>query len=111
MSIRKAAPEPFSEPVYVTRPNMPRLEDMTALLSGVWDRRILTNNGPLHTQLETALAAYLGVEQLSLFCNGTIALLVALQSLRINSGEVITTPFTFPATTHVLYWNRITPVF
>jgi dTDP-4-amino-4,6-dideoxygalactose transaminase len=84
---------------------------MTKLLQGVWDSRILTNNGPLHAELEGALAKRLGVEQLSLFCNGTIALLVALQSLRINGGEVITTPFTFPATTHVLYWNRITPVF
>ena len=69
------------------------------------------NNGPYHRDFEVKLAAFLGVEHLNLFVNGTIALLVALQALRINSGEVITTPFTFPASTHVLHWNRIQPVF
>lgn len=101
----------FSEPIYVTRPTMPRLEDFQEPLERIWETRRLTNGGPFHQQLEARLAEYLGVEHLSLFCNGTIALLVALQLLRINSGEVITTPFTFPATTHVLYWNRVRPVF
>lgn len=101
----------FLEPVLVTRPTMPSLEDYSEKLRGVWDRRWLTNDGELLKELEARLAEYLGVEHLTLFCNGTIALLVALQALRINSGEVITTPFTFPATSHVLYWNRIRPAF
>jgi dTDP-4-amino-4,6-dideoxygalactose transaminase len=99
------------DPVTVTRPTMPPLADYTALLEGIWSRRWLTNDGQLHRELEAKLAAYLGVEHISLFCNGAIALLVALQALRINGGEVITTPFTFPATTHVLHWNRVRPVF
>lgn len=101
----------FDEPVYVTRPTMPELGDFEASLRRIWTTRQLTNAGEFHRELEKRLAGYLGVEHLSLFCNGTIALLVALQLLRINSGEVITTPFTFPATPHVLYWNRIRPVF
>lgn len=101
----------LSEPVYVTRPTMPALEDYNEYLRGIWDRRWLTNDGVLHKELERRLSEYLGVEHLSLFCNGTIALLVALNTLRINNGEVITTPFTFPATAHVLYWNGVRPVF
>jgi len=101
----------LSEPVYVTRPTMPALDDYVECLRGIWDRRWLTNDGTLHQQLEQRLSEHLGVEHLSLFCNGTIALLVALNALRINGGEVITTPFTFPATAHVLYWNGIRPVF
>lgn len=101
---------PQVEPIYTTRPTMPALEDYTKYLEQIWERRWLTNNGQLHQDLERELAEYLGVEHLSLFCNGTVALLVALQALRIQ-GEVITTPFTFPATVHVLYWNQITPVF
>jgi dTDP-4-amino-4,6-dideoxygalactose transaminase len=99
------------EAVYVTRPAMPDLQQYTRMLEGIWDRKWLTNQGPLHEALEARLCAFLGVEHLSLFCNGTIALLVALEALRINSGEVITTPFSFPATTHSLYWNRVRPVF
>jgi dTDP-4-amino-4,6-dideoxygalactose transaminase len=95
----------------VTRPTMPSLEEYSNQLRGIWERRWLTNAGVLHNELESQLCAYLGVDHLSLFCNGTIALLVALHALRINSGEVITTPFTFPATAHVLYWNGIRPVF
>lgn len=98
-------------PVYVTRPTMPDLREYTRMLEGIWERRWLTNQGPLHDALEARLCTFLGVEHLSLFCNGTIALLVALEALRINSGEVITTPFSFPATTHSLYWNRVRPVF
>jgi len=99
------------EPVLVTRPTMPSFEEYCGRLKGIWERRWLTNEGELHRELERRLAEYLGVEHLSLFCNGTIALMVALQALRINGGEVITTPFTFPATPHVLYWNGIRPVF
>ena len=99
------------EPVYVTRPTMPGLTEYTEYLRGIWERRWLTNDGVLHQELERRLCEYLGVEHLSLFCNGTIALLVALHALRINSGEVITTPFTFPATAHALYWNGLRPVF
>lgn len=101
----------FSEPVYVTRPTMPSLEEYSKRLQSVWDQQWLTNEGELHNELERRLAEYLGVDYLSLFCNGTIALMVALQTLRVNGGEVITTPFTFPATAHVLHWNRIRPVF
>ncbi len=101
----------FEEPIYVTRPTMPELDEFQESLRRIWESQQLTNAGDFHRELEERLAEYLGVEHLSLFCNGTIALLVALQLLRINSGEVITTPFTFPATPHVLYWNRIRPVF
>lgn len=101
----------LDEPVYVTRPNMPSLEKYNICLENIWNSAWLTNNGPYHREFEAKLATFLGVEHLNLFVNGTIALLVALQALRINSGEVITTPFTFPASTHVLHWNRIQPVF
>jgi dTDP-4-amino-4,6-dideoxygalactose transaminase len=101
---------PFPQPIYVTRPLLPDLESYTARLAGVWDSQWLTNNGPQHQLLETELRKVLGVPSVSLFTNGTIALIVACQSLRL-SGEVITTPFTFPATPHVLTWNGIQPVF
>lgn len=104
-----ASPERFSEPIHVCQPTMPRLEDYTELLQRIWDRRWLTNQGDMHVELERRLDAYLETEHLSLFCNGTLALMVALQMLRLNGGEVITTPFTFPATSHVLYWNGIKP--
>ena len=80
-------------------------------LENIWESHWLTNDGQFSIELEKQLKRYLEVENINLFVNGTIGLLVALQALRINSGEVITTPFTFPATTHVLYWNRVTPVF
>jgi dTDP-4-amino-4,6-dideoxygalactose transaminase len=101
----------LAEPVAVMRPTMPPLADYTKLLAGIWERRWLTNEGELHRELEAKVAEYLGVEHLSLFNNGATALLVMLQALRINTGEVITTPFTFPATAHILYWNRVRPVF
>jgi dTDP-4-amino-4,6-dideoxy-D-glucose transaminase len=97
-------------PVYVTQPYLPPLADFIPYLEQIWKNRWLTNAGPFHNQLEEALVRYLDVPQLSLFSNGTIALVVALQALRI-SGEVITTPFTFVATTHSLLWNGIKPVF
>ena len=99
------------EPLYVTRPDLPSLDDYRDRLAPVWDERWLTNRGAAHEELEQRLADYLGVEHLRLFCNGTIAMLVGIQSLGIASGEVITTPFTFPATTHTLFWNRLSPVF
>jgi dTDP-4-amino-4,6-dideoxygalactose transaminase len=104
-------PQPSpQEPIYVTRPHLPPLAEVTKLLEGVWERRILTNGGPLHEQLEHELAAYLGVEHISLFANGTLALLIALKALRLQ-GEVITTPFSFVATSEALSWNGLEPVF
>lgn len=96
--------------VTVTKPFLPPLEEYVEELKGIWDRRCLSNMGPCHQALERALTAYLGVPHLSLFCNGMIALQVGLRALRIT-GEVITTPFSFPATTHALYWNNCTPIF
>jgi dTDP-4-amino-4,6-dideoxygalactose transaminase len=90
---------------------MPSLDAYREKLERLWETRWLTNDGELHRELTASLARYLGVEHLSLCCNGTVALLIALQAFRITSGEVITTPFTFPATIHALYWNRIQPVF
>ncbi len=101
----------FDAPRHVTRPVMPPLEEYTDLLRGVWDRRWLTNDGELHQRLERELEIHLGVKHASLFCNGTLSLLVALQALDLRMGEVITTPFTFPATTNVLHWNRLRPIF
>lgn len=97
-------------PVYVTRPYLPNLEEFIPYLEQIWDSKILTNKGPFHQQLEQALCEYLGVEHLALFANGTLALVTALQALRIV-GEVITTPYSFVATSHSLLWNGIKPVF
>jgi dTDP-4-amino-4,6-dideoxygalactose transaminase len=102
--------ERSEKPVFVTQPAMPPLEEFTEYLKQIWDSRILTNNGPFHQQFERELAGYLGVKYISLFSNGTLALVTALQALRIT-GEVITTPFSFVATTHALWWNNIKPVF
>jgi len=99
-----------SKPIYVTQPYLPPLEEFIPYLEKIWDNKWLTNNGPFHQQLEQALCDYLGVEHLALFTNGTIALVTALQTLRIT-GEVITTPFSFVATAHSLLWNGLTPVF
>lgn len=97
-------------PIYVTQPYLPPLEDFTSYLKQIWDSKILTNGGPMHQQLEAALCEYLGVEHIALFANGTLALVTALQALRIT-GEVITTPYSFVATAHSLLWNGIKPVF
>ena len=94
----------------VTRPDLPPLDEFIGYLEKIWDRRWLTNNGLFHQELEKKLAEFLGVGYVSLFSNGTLALLSALQVMRI-SGEVITTPYSFVATTHALNWNGITPVF
>lgn len=98
------------KPIYVTQPYLPPLEEFIPYLEKIWDKKILTNGGPFHQQLENALCEYLGVEHVALFSNGTIALITALQALRIT-GEVITTPYSFVATAHSLLWNDIKPVF
>lgn len=98
------------KPIYVTQPFLPPLEELIPYLEKIWASKVLTNNGPFHRQLEEALCQYLGVEYLSLFANGTLALVTALQALRIT-GEVITTPYSFVATSHSLLWNGIKPVF
>lgn len=98
------------KPIYVTQPTLPPLEDFVESIKAIWDNKILTNGGPFHQKLEAALCEYLGVPYISLFNNGTIALLTALQALEL-SGEVITTPYSFVATTHSILWNNLTPVF
>jgi len=98
------------KPIYVTQPTLPPLEEFIPYLEKIWDNKILTNGGTFHQQLEQALCDYLGVKHLALFTNGTIALITALQALRIT-GEVITTPYSFVATAHSLLWNGIKPVF
>lgn len=94
----------------VTKPSLPPLEAFMPYLKDIWDRRWLTNNGHYHQQLEEALCAYLNVPHICLFANATLATITALQALRIT-GEVVTTPFSFVATTHALWWNNIKPVF
>ncbi len=89
---------------------MPDRKDVYRKVDEIWDSQLLTNNGPQHRELETKLLEYLGVSNISLFANGTLALQLACQALRL-SGEVITTPFTFAATPHVLFWNNVKPVF
>lgn len=100
----------MEKPIFVTRPVLPPLDEFNEYLKKIWDCKILTNNGHFHQELEETLCSYLGVKYISLFSNGTLALISALQSLRIT-GEVITTPFSFIATTHALWWNGIKPVF
>lgn len=99
-----------SDKIYVTQPTLPPLEEFIPYLRQIWDSKWLTNNGPFHQQLEQALCDYLGVLHVCLFTSGTMALITALQSLRIT-GEVITTPYSFVATAHSLLWNGIKPVF
>ena len=96
--------------IFVTKSYLPPLQEFLPYLEKIWESRILTNGGPFHQQFEKLLCEYLGVEHISLFTNGTIALVTALQTLRIT-GEVITTPYSFVATTHSLLWNGIKPVF
>lgn len=100
----------MSDKILVTQPAIPELEEFIPYLQEIWDNKWLTNNGPFHQQYEAELAKYLGVKYLSVFSNGTLALITALQALRIT-GEVITTPYSFVATTHSLWWNNIKPVF
>ena len=96
--------------ILVTQPFLPPLEEFQEYLRQIWDSKWLTNNGKFHQELEKALCEYLGVKYISLFSNGTLALITALQELRIT-GEVITTPYSFVATTHALWWNNIKPLF
>lgn len=96
--------------IFVTQPSLPPLEDYYEYLKSIWDTKWLTNQGEFHKEFEAKLAEYLGVNYISLFANGTLALICALQVLRVT-GEVITTPFSFVATTHALHWNNIKPVF
>lgn len=100
----------MNKPIFVTQPFLPPLEDFIPYLQQIWDNKILTNGGPFHQQLEKALCEYLGVEHIALFSNGTLALITALQALRIT-GEVITTPYSFVATAHSLLWHGNKPVF
>lgn len=100
----------MKEIIYVTQPFLPPLKEFIPYLEKIWESKWLTNNGEFHKQLEQELAEYLGVKYISLFTNGTLALITALQEMRIT-GEVITTPFSFVATTHSLWWNGIKPVF
>jgi dTDP-4-amino-4,6-dideoxygalactose transaminase len=102
--------KPFEKPIYVTRPFLPPLEEFTKGLSEIWESRWLTNNGPILQRFTQELCTFYETDNLCLFNNGTLALQIALQGMGI-SGEVITTPFTFVATTHALYWNKIRPVF
>ena len=99
-----------TKPITVTSPLLPNLDEFYELLKEIWDSKWITNNGLFHQKLEGALAEYLNVPYVSLFTNGTLPLITALQALRIT-GEVITTPYSFVATTHALWWNGIKPVF
>lgn len=100
----------MDNPIFVTKPSLPELDEFIPYLKKIWENKILTNNGPFHQELEKELSEYLGVPYVSLFSNGTLALITALQVLHIT-GEVITTPYSFVATSHSLWWNNIKPVF
>ena len=96
--------------ITVTSPLLPDLQEFNEFLQQIWDSKWITNNGSFHQKLEAALCEYLKVPYISLFTNGTLPLLTALQALRIT-GEVITTPYSFVATTHSIWWNGCRPVF
>lgn len=100
----------MNESIFVTQPSMPPLDEFVVYLEEIWKSKWLTNNGKFHRQLEKELCDYLGVKYISLFSNGTLALVTALQALKIT-GEVITTPYSFVASSHALWWNNIKPVF
>jgi dTDP-4-amino-4,6-dideoxygalactose transaminase len=102
--------EPFAKPFYITQPLLPDIDEFNDMLKEIWDSKQLSNNGNMVKQLEKNLSSFLGADYLSVFSNGTVALQLACRVLRL-SGEVITTPFTFAATTHALTWNNIKPVF
>ncbi|MGC1456233.1 MAG: DegT/DnrJ/EryC1/StrS family aminotransferase, partial [Nitrospirota bacterium] len=101
---------PFKNPIYVTRPFLPPLDEFRQGLEEIWENRWLTNNGPILQRFNQELCNSFESNNVCLFNNGTLALQIALQGMEI-SGEVITTPFTFVATTHALFWNKIRPVF
>lgn len=100
----------MNKPLYIAQPYLPPLEEFLPHLENIWESKVLTNGGPYHQRFEQALAEYLGCEHVALCSNGTLALILALQALRIT-GEVITTPYSFVATSHALHWNGIKPVF
>lgn len=102
--------KPFEKPIYVTQPFLPDLEEFCEGLREIWDNKWLTNNGPVLQRYTQKICSYFNTDNVCLFNNGTLALQIGLQGMGI-SGEVITTPFTFVATTHALYWNKIRPVF
>jgi dTDP-4-amino-4,6-dideoxygalactose transaminase len=102
--------QPFEKPIYVTRPYLPPLDEFCDGLKEIWESQWLTNNGPVLRRYTKELENYFETDNLCLFNNGTLALQIGLQGMGI-SGEVITTPFTFVATTHALYWNKIRPVY
>jgi len=104
------APAGADDAIFVAQPFLPPLTEFLPYLEEIWRTKKLTNGGPFHRQLETALCEFLGLEHVALFANGTLALVTALQALRIT-GEVITTPYSFVATAHSLLWNGIKPVF
>lgn len=97
--------------ITVTKPQLPELEDFIPYLKSIWENKQLTNNGPFHQELEKQLCTYLGVPYISLFSNATLGLLTAMQALDVRNGEVITTPYSFVATTHAITWNGNQPVF
>ena len=96
--------------ITVTSPSLPDLKDFTKSLEQIWDNKWLTNAGPFHQELENKLATYLGVPYISLFSNGTLGLITAIQALQLE-GEIITTPYSFVATAHSIWWNKLKPVF
>lgn len=100
-----------NDTILVTSPLLPDLPKFSQYLQQIWDSKWITNNGSFHQQLEKALAEYLGVEYISVFTNGTLPLITALQALGLTKGEVITTPYSFVATSHSIWWNQLTPVF
>lgn len=102
--------KPFKDPIYITRPLLPPLKEVYEKVNDIWESKWLTNIGVQHKALESELTKYLKVKFLTLFCNGTLALEIACKALKL-SGEVITTPFTFPATVNSLYQNNLKPVF
>jgi len=99
------------KPITVTSPLLPDLDEFIPYLKQIWDSKWITNNGDFHQQLEQALCEYLGVDYISVFTNGTLPLITAFQALNMRKGEVITTPYSFVATTHAIWWNGLTPVF
>jgi dTDP-4-amino-4,6-dideoxygalactose transaminase len=110
MAEKSQSNNPGKDIITVTSPLLPDLEEFHGYLKQIWDRKWITNNGDFHKKFEAALAEFLKVPYVSLFTNGTLPLITALQALRIT-GEVITTPYSFVATTHALWWNGIKPVF
>jgi dTDP-4-amino-4,6-dideoxygalactose transaminase len=109
-SVKHKTTDHMPKKIFVTQPFLPPLEDFMPYLESIWSNKVLTNGGPFHAQLEQALADFLGVKHVALFSNGTLALITALQSLRMT-GEVITTPYSFVATAHSLLWHSNRPVF